>query len=288
MQRIFLSEGSIKTPTESSTEEYLVDFSDLLKPRERLVRDVDTGTHVLHLRHAITGSTLQDNHPNIWYSNNTERENKASEYGGCDGTLGSVTRSANSPFVAQLKSGFNTGLIRQFAPRLNSSVSVNVTAAKEFPQGCEKLDGAYYAEYSGLLNPSYIRTRAYSIQACMPANQTTSPWSKMRPRQDVQEVLYLNMSMDAGFYYDHRPSIVFKIVANTTAGYFELPNYFNGNTASSILEKDPNEYCDWQHCIAQGRFTRSGVINNTRYTSLCSHEKNITDKIQGILHINAT
>jgi hypothetical protein len=163
----------------------------------------------------------------------------------------SVADKWKQPFVSQIQSNFNTGLIRQFAPRLNSSISISAAEAKDFPANCNNLPGSFYAEYS---------FSKYKVQACMPGNQTSSPWKHSRVRQDIHEILYLNMSLETS--YPEPEATVFRIVANTTAGYFELPDYLNGNAASQILAKDPNNYCD-QHCLAQESY-RSGIINNTK------------------------
>lgn len=33
------------------------------------------------------------------------------------------------------------------------------------------------------------------------------------------------------------------MTVNTTAGYFELPNYLNGKVAGFLLKEDPNTMC---------------------------------------------
>jgi hypothetical protein len=95
----------------------------------------------------------------------------------------------------------------------------------------------------------------------MPGNQSTSPWSNTYNRQDFREVLYLNISvmgydneMDLIQSFDSPASGgVFRITADTTAGYFELPNYMNGGRVGSLIDGDPDDddHCDSQ-CKRQG------------------------------------
>ena len=85
----------------------------------------------------------------------------------------------------------------------------------------------------------------------MPGNLTNSPWKATRDRQDITELLYLNVTLEdksvkTGITDN---STVFKVQANSTAGYFELPNYMNGGPGP-LLEKDPNSACD-VHCMPQ-------------------------------------
>lgn len=75
----------------------------------------------------------------------------------------------------------------------------------------------------------------------MPGNQSVSPWKAQHMRQDFREEMYLNISLGddesssthAGVYYS-------KISVDTTAGFFELPNYMNGGIAGPLLEDDPS------------------------------------------------
>lgn len=78
-------------------------------------------------------------------------------------------------------------------------------------------------------------------------------WSNTYRRQDFTEVLYLNISVmgyeDAGettqSFDSPTTGGVFKITADTTAGYFELPNYMNGGQAGPLIDGVPD---DDDHC----------------------------------------
>lgn len=92
----------------------------------------------------------------------------------------------------------------------------------------------------------------------MPANVTQSPWRPTRNRQDFSEELYLKVSVS--FPIDNiPPDNAYKITLNTTAGYFELPNYMNGGTAGPLLDEDPNNICG-NHCLPQGYKDNNNAI----------------------------
>lgn len=85
----------------------------------------------------------------------------------------------------------------------------------------------------------------------MPRDLTTSPWKSTRDRQDFTEEVYLNVTL---IHYnvnklnqDQQNSTFYKVTLDTTAGYFELPNYMNGEVAKPLLKKDPNSICG-EHC----------------------------------------
>ncbi|KAE8442481.1 hypothetical protein EG329_003324 [Mollisiaceae sp. DMI_Dod_QoI] len=143
-----------------------------------------------------------------------------------------------SPFLAELPSGYNTGLIRQFIPRFNSTAKYENISAVDYPNGCDQLPHAFYVEYSYVDEPNSSEPAGWNIEVCMPADLRTSPWKSTRDRQDFSEVLYLNLSMYGGISSSPTPDggSLFRITLNTTAGYFELPNYMNGQGSA----QEPN------------------------------------------------
>lgn len=235
---------------------YLTDIWDLFPSRD----DPDTsGLYVAHLRSAITATSVNDFQSNLWLTNTTNCT--LVDNGGklhlslpqsCWEGGGGVTLSASDdlspPFVAQLPSSFNTGLIRQFAPRLNSSVTFDTVQETEFPKDCDKLPEAFYTSYSGGADCA-----TYSLQACLPSDQTETPWKKIRQRQDITETLYLNISINVENTCgdEYRNTTVFKVGSKSSLGYFELPSYLNNNVPGPLLDEDPNELCDL-HCLTQG------------------------------------
>jgi hypothetical protein len=150
------------------------------------------------------------------------------------------------PFFAELPNTVNTGIYRQFAPRINSSAKYEI--ASSFPVDCDKSPGAFYSEYANTTS-----VFQWKIQVCMPANLLVSPWKPTRDRQDFSEEMYINIIfLDSSYYRRVSPlgAVVYKVTLNTTAGYFELPNHMNGGLPGPLLLRDPVKICG-PHCLNQ-------------------------------------
>ncbi|KAI1756893.1 hypothetical protein F4782DRAFT_547998 [Xylaria castorea] len=159
--------------------------------------------------------------------------------------------SLENPYFSQLPSGFPTGLVRQFAPRINSTALRENITADQFGKERVKTPDSLYIHYQNTTaeeNYNY----SWSLDACMPSNQSVSPWKASHERQDFTEDLYLRISL-GGFEDDGIPSGVYysKITLDTTAGFFELPNYMNGGVPGPLLEDNPNNHCKTD-CAEQG------------------------------------
>ena len=252
-----MTEKTVQTPTWPSTITDLTDIPDLFDSEEAEAGGVYQGDLVQSLRYALGVTSSDDVQAYVWlgksinctYDSDGNITDDPLDIS-CITTAGTTFAgidAQNDPFIAQLPAQFNTGLIRQFLPRLNSSLTYDAVNIAEFPQNCGSLPGAFYAEYNGR-GASYEN---YSIQACMPGDLTESPWRATRNRQDIAELLYLNITIN-GFDWPAHSTTVFKVQANSTSGYFELPNLLNGGAPGILLEKDPNLLCD-QHCLAQGQ-----------------------------------
>lgn len=71
------------------------------------------------------------------------------------------------PLFSELPSGTNSGIYRQFAPRINSSAKYEL--AGNFPSGCDKLPGAFYSEYANNTAPASNKFKLAwnSVSACL-------------------------------------------------------------------------------------------------------------------------
>jgi len=165
----------------------------------------------------------------------------------------------NDPFFAQLPAGYNTGLIRQFLPRISSAVVRDRIDESDFPSNCsDSYTPSFFANYSGTAprmdtNLTEVRTPWYLI-ACMLEDTRMRPTSQLRLRLDFSEQLYLNLSAQPDLARDDAPdewSGLFRITMNTTSGYFELPNYMNAGLPGPLLSEAPKDQCG-QDCILQG------------------------------------
>ncbi|KAJ7441120.1 hypothetical protein FB451DRAFT_1441581 [Mycena latifolia] len=223
LQQLYLSTATIKTPTWPIMIPQNIDLMDHFS---EFASSFDFGetTALLRERLASTGTTTPQ--AQLWSRNTTCNSLTGGNLPlGCVIAGGQYTFSNMSlledPFFAQLPSGFSTGLIRQFAPRINSTARRENITKDEIPQGCDALPDAFYVRYE---NVSALNDfPGFAFEACMPANMSAAPWRATRDRQDFSEVLYLavNLTTAAG------------------VGFFELPNYMNGGIAGPLLAEDP-------------------------------------------------
>lgn len=252
LQQLFLSTQTIKIPTYPAWINGQLDIPDLFKGDAA----GDSNLVVAMTRSALTSTTISEVQSQLWQGDNvtcvlkygSTKLPQSCSYGG--NTLTNMSQLAE-PFLAELPSGYNTGLTRQFIPRFNSSVQYDKIAQSEFPTGCDKIDGAFYVDYTNVTTDANGLEYTWGLQACMPGNLTKSPWKSTRDRQDFTEELFLNVTL---IEYnlnpantDQKNTVLYKVTLDTTAGYFELPNYLNGEVAGPLLENDPNSLCG-EHC----------------------------------------
>lgn len=243
LQQLFLSTRTIKIPTEPG---YIGNVLDLPNQFQGSNRD-DSNKVVAMTRSVLTSTTLVERQAQLWQGGNVscnyQYHPKALEFTIPESCLFGGVSLANyselvEPFLAEFPSDYNTGLYSQYIPRVNSTARYKRIPADNFPAGCEKIEGAFYVHYFNTTDDGYGYT--WGLQACMPRDLRASPWRSTRDRQDFTEEIYLNVSLST---YELTFSNTYKLTVGTTAGYFELPNYMNGNTAGPLLEKDPNSSC---------------------------------------------
>ncbi|OAT11151.1 hypothetical protein BDBG_06101 [Blastomyces gilchristii SLH14081] len=107
----------------------------------------------------------------------------------------------------------------------------------DLPADGSSLPSSFYAAYSRMIagNPHY------SVKACMPANQGNSPWENPIPNSAYHIRSPLS---DYGINFPGFSGgpTVFKVEADSTSGYSELPYYINNNTAGGdLLPRDPDD-----------------------------------------------
>ena len=238
-------------------------------------------------RSALTLTTNSDYQPRLWTEawtcdalNLTVKANPP----WCESGGGITLEDFNAlpgAFLAQLPSSYNTGLIKQFLPRFNSSVTREKITANDMPKDCATLPGAFYVRYATLpANYTVEDNDNWSIEVCMPQNQNTTPWKSTRLRQDFTEEMYLNISVigyQLGYSsYSRSEGGIFKITSTTTGGYFELPNYMNGGKAGPL--SDPIQNCG-NNCYSQGNLgsdSKSDSNITSRSVNVIPRSTNIT------------
>ena len=201
--------------------------------------DFKVPTQAAQLRNQLSSVTIADIQPEVWQEGIPLcSDNKTNDYLAPDQCYQGGTTFTNislllNPYIAQLPAGYQTGLIPQFLPRMNSSVSYGSTPQSDFPQDCKTNPAKYYIDYS------YNET-LLNLQVCMPTNVSHSPWKSTRDRQDISEEMFLSINTAHGTL----SNATFKLEVNTTLGYFELPNYNGGGVAGPLLTKNPIPTCN--------------------------------------------
>jgi hypothetical protein len=234
LQTLFLSSKTIKTPTapvHSITIPDLPEIGTTPPPGE----SSDDNTLVIALRRTLQTARVNQGGTQMWKPNQ------------------------NDSFYAPLSTGFNSGFLQQFSPRINSSASYIGISEAEFPTGCDTIPGAFYVNYN-YINSTGRDADVWRLIACMPADLLQSPWKATRIRQDFSEELYLNVTTVDPYHQDVPGVKLYKVTVNTTAGYFELPNYMNDGVAGPLINGDPGDLCGTD-CLKEISRRNSNNIN---------------------------
>ena len=220
------------------------------------------------LRNELASVSRIDLQPNIWQEATPRcSSNSANDFGispVCE--QGNVTfdsiATLQDPYVAQLPAGYQTGLLTQFMPRMNSSVSFLNVSQTAFPSECEATPHAYYIEYS-------YNSTLLNVRVCMLDGIYHSPWKLTRDRQDTTETMFLDIRsgglINQADNTDNPANATFKATVNTTLGYFELPNYNNSGNPGPLLARDPHNTCpgNEDQCLSQWISKRSLQTNES-------------------------
>ncbi|RMY70120.1 hypothetical protein D0863_05997 [Hortaea werneckii] len=153
------------------------------------------------------------------------------------------------------------GVVRQFIPRFNVSISRENITGQGMPKECnEDQPGVFYVKYASEAKDDEKRMVGdWALEACMPANQERSPWRATRSRQDFTETLYLNLRSDSPYIADSGVPAkiagyhVFKITLNTTAGYFEF-----------AIQIVPNSTVELGNDVNKDQAPMIGLLRGTR------------------------
>jgi hypothetical protein len=150
-------------------------------------------------------------------------------------------------FVAALSANSTTGVLREHAMRLNSSIQCTEIDRASFPNQCLG-KGPFVA--------SIGRRDDTKIRVCVPGEIGIFPWTRSRSRQDITEQLYLDL-WDRGSSGEQSSaqlknvSATIMCEAKTTRGFFELGNNLNNDTYSTVRSQWPSreqmqhQYNDW-------------------------------------------
>ncbi|KAI0014212.1 hypothetical protein F4779DRAFT_211979 [Xylariaceae sp. FL0662B] len=137
-------------------------------------------------------------------------------------------------FVAALENGTNTGVLREHAIRLNSSVHCERIQQSDFPSLCP---GPRPLE-------THVERPGLNLSVCAPGNASQFPFTPSRHRQDVAEDLYINLEVSSNMtLYAYADNFTVHCTASTSRGYFELGNEQNHYVYGPLLDRwpDPND-----------------------------------------------
>jgi hypothetical protein len=224
LETIFPSVQIVKTPTHRGTSGTAMQIADIIQAGMTDPQQEDSNFGVATLRGALQAVSSNDAPAQLWQQGvvDTDCSSGLLTFGET-ATLANMV-SLNNSLYASLPGGFNTGIITQFSPRVNSSAHFTNITDTTFPTCCKTLPGAFYVDYNHL-NGTGPNARGWRLIACMPAALRQSPWNPTHNRQDFSEELYLNITIPGGDSgSDYRWAVfIYKVTVNTTAGYFELP-----------------------------------------------------------------
>lgn len=134
-------------------------------------------------------------------------------------------------FVTALDNGTNTGVLREHAIRLNSSVHCEHISRSDFPSPCL---GAQPLE-------TRIDRSGLRLNVCAPGNASQFPFTPSRHRQDISEDLYVNLEVSRSMAFQaNADNFTVHCTASTSRGYFELGNEQNHYVYGPLLDRWPD------------------------------------------------
>lgn len=150
-------------------------------------------------------------------------------------------------WVAGVPNGTTTGVLRQHAMRLKSSVEFETIDISEVPilcPGAQPFTSEYAWDSPTLPNHGQNRSD-YEIRVCLPCNFTEPLWNRTRDAITISEEIYLSIdyldptnNTGLGSVYDG--SWGTHCTVRTTRGFFELGNAFNDFIPQELLQNFPS------------------------------------------------
>lgn len=188
-------------------------------------------------RAAIDTAEYWDGQPNIWRDPENTCNQTSTWAQSCirptrKGGTFMVPLLGNSTFVSNLATTLNTGLAVNHAFRFNSSVDCETVPESAYPEPCSGFTA------STTINPD-SESEDQIFKVCVPGNMNKFPWNVTRNRQDISEELYFHFNSAAvSSLSNTSSSFTRRCTANTTAGYFLLPNNHNSTFGPLLDEFD--------------------------------------------------
>lgn len=253
LQSLLVNQTRIKKPLRVRQGETVADIYALTNPT--YLSEREAGYTVAALRSTLASARPTDTYQNLWPANSSCTSCPAYACGVVDPTpfncqnartniqdvaVVTGTEPTLNLYMSAVSTSTNTGLLRQYAPRINSSVTWDSVSADEFPTNCSGT--AFFKNYTLSPHKKKYSEYWYSISACMMGNLSHTPFQRTRDRQDFNETLFITTNA-----YRAKSNTI-HLTLSTTLGYFELPNDMLNGTAGPLLEKDPMSNCTGTSC----------------------------------------
>ncbi|TLD33232.1 hypothetical protein PspLS_01116 [Pyricularia sp. CBS 133598] len=233
-------------------------------PRDRIVRRVADKL--------VTGQSATEQ-PYLWYDY-TESDPATNPENSQAHTLSSYLdhpNRGNSYFVSALPSTTNTGVLRESAMRLKSSVECEIIGYKSYPTSCNGTQS-----FEGAFRSAGVQVKFCVLQMSMPLNPG-------RGRRQILEELFLDSTIPDDSEIRNtavRANYTARCIANSTRDYFELPNLRNrgGMTEplhttdgmGDILERRSNDVREVSDDDDDDNISNEITTDNTRPSSKAS------------------
>ena len=135
-------------------------------------------------------------------------------------------------FASAIPNNTVTGVLREHALRLNSSVSCSPISRRDYPTTCVG-DHPFVTTFE--------TSRRLGVRVCAPGDLTRSPWTLSRDRQDIAEEVFIDMFVPSeSSLQSYGPDFAIHCSATTTRGYFELGNVRNNFIPGPLMERWPS------------------------------------------------
>lgn len=203
-------------------------------------------------RSLINYATQYDSRPNIWRTPDSVCNSSMSWAYSCvsNSNQGGIATQfyplrGNSSFVSIPVNSVTTGIISDHAFRFNTSVASEEVSEESYPDSCGgpgSFSASTLANLSGLdasYNVPISADGMMEVKVCALGDSQSFPWNLTRNRQDIAEEAYIHFNSIAMSFLTNGSRIASwtqRIRANTTAGYFMLPNYMNNYQTGPLLE----------------------------------------------------
>ncbi|KAI1176376.1 hypothetical protein F4777DRAFT_273756 [Nemania sp. FL0916] len=172
--------------------------------------------------------------PNLWPSNAILKSLKSQPLMGqafLAYSPGGFDAHNDGFFVSAVNSNTNTGVLREHALRLNSSIQCEQIARSSFPSPCPG-DEPFRTQ---------VTRPGLELSVCAPGNASQFPFTVSRNRQDIVEELFIDLHVSSDIKRDSLANnFTVHCTASTSRGYFELPNEQNKYAAGPLLDAWPS------------------------------------------------